>query len=95
MAPVELIELRKQLNELLKKGFIRSSISPWGALALFSKKANGSLRMCMDYHKLNQMTVKNKYLLSRINDLFDQLAGSRYFPKIILRSGYHQSSIQE
>ena len=63
--------LRKQLDELLEKGFIRSSTSPWGTLVLFAKKADGSLRLCVDYGKLNQMTIKNKYPLSRIDDLFD------------------------
>ena len=77
MAPAELAELRKQLDELLKKGFIRSSTSLWGAPVLFVKKADGSLRLCVDYSKLNQMTVKNKYMLPRIDDLFDQLGGSR------------------
>ena len=70
MAPIELTELRKQLNELLDKGFIRSITSPWGGPVLFAKKVDGSLRLYVDYHKLNQMTVKNKYPLPCIDDLF-------------------------
>ncbi|XP_028114370.1 uncharacterized protein LOC114312332 [Camellia sinensis] len=89
-APVELVALKEQLQELLSKGFIRPSTSPWGASALFAKKKDGSLRLCIDYRKLNQATVKNKYPLPRIDDLFDQLKGSRCFSKIDLRSGYHQ-----
>ena len=73
LASVELEELKKQLEELTKKGFIRSSTSPWGAPVLFVKKKDGSMRMCIDYRKLNQVTVKNKYPLPRIDDLFDQL----------------------
>ena len=83
MAPVELVELRKQLDELLEKGFIRCSTSPWGALVLFAKTADGSLRICVDYRKLNQMTIKNKYSLPRIDDLFDQLRGSWYFLRLM------------
>ena len=88
MAPAKLTELIKQLDELLEKGFIRSNISPWGAPVLFSKKADGSLRLCIDYRKLTQMTVKNKYSLPYIDDLFDQLEGSWYFSKIDLHFGY-------
>ena len=88
MAPAELEELKKQLQELLDKGFIRSSVSPWGAPVLFVKKKDGRLRMCIDYQMLNQVTVKNKYLLPRIDDLFDQLKGAFVFLKIDLRSGY-------
>ena len=95
MAPAELVELRKQLDELLEKGYIRSSTSPWGAPVLFAKKADGSLRLCVDYRKLNQLTIKNKYPLPRIDDLFDQLGGSCYFSKIDLRFGYHQLKIRE
>ena len=73
LAPVELRELKKQIDELLEKGFIRPSSSPWGAPALFVPKKDGSLRMCIDYRKLNRMTIKNKYPLPRIDDLFDQL----------------------
>ena len=73
MAPMELQELKKQLQELLDKGFIRPSVSPWGAPVLFVKKKDGTLQLCIDYWKLNQATVKNKYPLPRIDDLFDQL----------------------
>ena len=95
MAPTEMIELRKQLQELLDKGFIRPSTSPWGAPVLFAKKHDGSLRLCVDYRLLNRVTIKNKYHLPRIDELFDQLGGSRYFSKIDLRSGYHQLKIRE
>ena len=71
MAPVELKELKLKLQELLKKGFIRPSVSPWGAPVLFVKKKNGTLRLCVDYRQQNKMTVKNKYPLPRIDDLFD------------------------
>ncbi|KAL5801661.1 hypothetical protein ACOSQ3_033293 [Xanthoceras sorbifolium] len=94
MAPAELVELRKQLGELLEKGFIRESSSPWGAPVLFAKKADGSLRLCVDYRKLNQVTVKNKYPLPRIDELFDQLGGSKFFSKIDLRFGYHQLKVR-
>ena len=76
MAPAELIELKAQLQELLSKGFIRPSASPWGASVLFVKKKDGSFRMCIDYRQLNKVTVKNKYPLPRIDDLFDQLQGA-------------------
>ena len=76
MAPVELAELKKQLQELLDKGFIRPSVSPWGAPVLFVKKKDGSMRMCIDYRRLNRVTVKNRYPLPRIDDLFDQLQGA-------------------
>ena len=79
-------ELSGQLNELLSKGFIRPSFSPWGALVLFVKKKDGSFRMCIDYRELNKLTVKNRYPLPRIDDLFDQLQGENYFSKIDLRS---------
>jgi hypothetical protein len=95
MAPVELRELKKQLEELLKKKLIRPSTSPWGAPVLFVKKKDGSLRLCVDYRRLNRVTVKNKYPLPRIDDLFDQLKGARYFSKIDLRSGYHQMRVRE
>lgn len=77
------------MDELLAKGFIQPSTLPWGALVLFAKKVDGSLRLCVDYQKLNQMTIKNKYHLPMIDELFDQLAGSKFFLKIDLRSGYH------
>ncbi|GJZ06314.1 putative reverse transcriptase domain-containing protein [Tanacetum coccineum] len=83
-------ELSEQLQELQDKGFIRPSHSPWGALVLFVKKKDGSFRMYIDYHELNKLTIKNHYPLHRIDDLFDQLQGVRYFFKIDLQSGYHQ-----
>ena len=95
MAPAELQELKVQLEELLQLGFIRPSVSPWGASAVFAKKKDGSLRLCIDYRKLNRVTIKNKYPLPRIDDLFDQLRGSLFFSKIDLRSGYHQLRIRE
>src|SRR4029450_4705582 len=95
MALAELKELKDQLQELLDKGFVRPSTSPWGAPVLFSKKKDGSLRLCIDYRKLNQATVKNKYPLPRIDDLFDQLKGSTCFSKIDLRSGYYQLRVRE
>ena len=95
MAPAELSELKEQLQDLLDKGFIRPSTSPWGAPVLFVKKKDGSLRLCIDYKQLNKVTIKNKYPHPRIDDLFDQLQGARYFSKIDLPySGnileYHQ-----
>ncbi|XP_074283271.1 uncharacterized protein LOC141607825 [Silene latifolia] len=90
MAPAELQELRKQLDEMIEKDFIRPSSSPWGAPVLFVKKKDGSMRLCIDYRELNRVTVKNKYPLPRIDDLFDQLKGASVFSKIYLRSGYHQ-----
>jgi hypothetical protein len=95
MAPVELKELKKQLQELLEMGFIRPSVSPWGAPVLFVKKKDGSMRLCIDYRQLNKITIKNKYPLPRIDDLFDQLRGACYFSKIDLRSGYHQLKVKE
>ncbi|XP_055814099.1 uncharacterized protein LOC129883465 [Solanum dulcamara] len=94
MAPAELRELKAQLQELLGKGFIRPSASPWGAPVLFVKKKDGSLRMCIDYRQLNKVTIKNRYPLPRIDDLFDQLEGACVFSKIDLRSGYHQLKIR-
>ncbi|GJU22531.1 putative reverse transcriptase domain-containing protein [Tanacetum coccineum] len=95
LAPSEMQELSKQLQELQDKGFIRPSHSPWGAPVLFVKKKNGSMRMCIDYRELNKLTVKNRYPLPRIDDLFDQLQGARYFSKIDLRSGYHHLRVHE
>nr|XP_017239592.1 PREDICTED: uncharacterized protein LOC108212378 [Daucus carota subsp. sativus] len=89
MAPVEMKELAKQLQELLDKGVIRPSVSPWGAPVLFVKKKDGTMRLCINYRKLNKLTIKNKYPLPRIDDLFDQLKGATCFSKIDLRSGYH------
>jgi hypothetical protein len=94
MPPVELAELKKQLQELLDKGFIRPSTSPWGCPALFVKKKDESLRLCVDYRPLNAVTIKNKYLLPRIDVLFDQLVGAKVFSKIDLGSGYHQIKIR-
>ena len=94
-APVELRELKAQLEELLSKGFIRPSISPWGAPVLFVKKKDGSLRLCIDYRQLNKVTIRNQYPLPRIDELFDQLQGSRVYSKIDLRSGYHQMRMQK
>jgi hypothetical protein len=93
MPPAELAELKKQLQELLDKGFIRPSTSLWGCPALFVKKKDESLRMCVDYRPLNAVTIKNKYPLPRIDVLFDQLVGAKVFSKIDLRSGNHQIKI--
>jgi hypothetical protein len=93
MTPKELVELKVQLTELLDKGYIRPSSSPWGCPALFVKKKDQSLRLCVDYRPLNAVTIKNKYPLPRIDILFDQLAGAKVFSKIDLRSGYHQIKI--
>ena len=90
MAPSELYELKKQIQDLLDKSFIRPSVSPWGAPVLFVKQKGSTFRMCIDYRKINQLTIKNKYPLPRINELFDQLQGAAYFSKMDLRSGYHQ-----
>ncbi|GKB31551.1 putative reverse transcriptase domain-containing protein [Tanacetum coccineum] len=93
LTPSEMEELSGQLKELQDKGFIRPSSSPWGASILFVKVKAGSLRMCIDYKELNKLTIKNRYPLPRIDDLFDQLQGSQYFSKIDLRSGYHQRRV--
>ena len=95
MAPTGLKELKSQLQELFDKGFIRLSVSPWGVPVLFVKKKDGTLRMCIDYRQINKVTVKNKYPLSRIEDLFDQLKGAGVFSKIDLRSGYYQLRVKE
>nr|GEY82926.1 putative reverse transcriptase domain-containing protein [Tanacetum cinerariifolium] len=95
LTPSEMKELSVQLQELLEKGFIHLSSSPWGAPVLFVKKKDRSFRMCIDYHELNKLTVKNRYPLPRIDDLFDQLQGSSVYSKIDLRSGYHQLRIKE
>ncbi|KAJ0431726.1 putative nucleotidyltransferase, Ribonuclease H [Helianthus annuus] len=95
LAPTEMKELRTQLDELLAKGFIRPSSSPWGAPVLFVKKKDGSMRLCIDYRELNKVTIKNRYPLPRIDDLFDQLQGASYFSKIDLRSGYHQLRVRD
>ncbi|GJS44078.1 putative reverse transcriptase domain-containing protein [Tanacetum coccineum] len=90
LAPLEMQELSNQLQELADRGFIRPSTSPWGAPVLFVKKKDGSFRMCIDYRELNKLTIKNRYPLPRIDDLFDQLQGSSVYSKIDLRSSYHQ-----
>ncbi|KAA3461755.1 DNA/RNA polymerases superfamily protein [Gossypium australe] len=95
MVPKELKELNAQIQELLDRGFIRPSVSPWGASVLFVKKKDESMRMCIDYRQLNKLTIKNKYPLPRIDDLFDQLKGASVFSKIDLRSGYHQLQVKE
>ena len=94
MAPLELKELKVQMEELLNKGFVRSSTSPWGAPVLFVKKKDGSLRLCIDYRELNKAMIRNQYMLPRIDDLFDQLQGARVFSKIDMRLGYHQLKIR-
>ncbi|GJV13421.1 putative reverse transcriptase domain-containing protein [Tanacetum coccineum] len=95
LAPSEMKELSEQLKELSDKGFIRPSSSPCGASVLFVKKKDGSFRMCIDYRELNKLTVKNRYSLPRIDDLFDQLQGSSVNSKIDLRSGYHKLRVRE
>jgi hypothetical protein len=90
----DLAELKKQIEELLSKGFICPSSSPWGAPTLFVDKKDGSRRMCVDYGSLNEVTIKNKYPLPRIEDLFDQMRGVKVFSKIDLRSGYRQLKIR-
>ncbi|TYK28229.1 DNA/RNA polymerases superfamily protein [Cucumis melo var. makuwa] len=95
MAPSELKELKMQLQELVDKGYIRPSVSPWGAPVLFVKKKDGTFRLCIDYRQLKKVTIRNKYPLPRIDDLFDQLRGAALFSKIDLRSGYHQLKVRE
>ena len=85
MTPMELKELKTQLQDLVDKGFIRLTVSPWGAPVLFVKKKDGTMRLCIDYRQLNKVTIKNRYPLPRINDLFDQLQGASVFSKIDLR----------
>ncbi|KAK9119024.1 hypothetical protein Scep_017117 [Stephania cephalantha] len=95
MSPSKHEEVRRQLDDLLEKGFIHPSMSHWGAPVLFVKKKDGSMRMYIDYRKLNQVTVKNRYPLPKIDDLFDRLTGAKFFSKIDMRSGYHQLRIRE
>ncbi|GJT06368.1 putative reverse transcriptase domain-containing protein [Tanacetum coccineum] len=95
LAPSEMQELSDQLQELADRGFIRPSTSPWGAPVLFVKKKEESFKMCIDYRELNKLTVKNRYPLPRIDDLFDQLQGSSTYSKIDLRSGYHQLRVRD
>jgi hypothetical protein len=94
MSSTQLIELKKQIKELLEKGFIRPSSSPWGAPVIFVEKKDGTQRICVDYQLLNEVTIKNKYPLPRIEDLFDQMRGAKVFSKIDLCSGYHQMKIR-
>ena len=89
MPAKDLEEIKKEIKELLDKGYIRPSSSPWGSPVLLVEKKDGSLRMVVDYHGLNVVTIKNKYPLPMITDLFDQLQGAKVFSKIDLRSGYH------
>jgi hypothetical protein len=95
MSTLELKELQMQLEELMKKGYIRPSVSPWGAPVLFVKKKYGTLRLCIDFRQLNKVIVKNNYPLPRIDDLFDQLKDEKIFSKIHLRSRYHQVRVKE
>ncbi|GJW81533.1 putative reverse transcriptase domain-containing protein [Tanacetum coccineum] len=95
LAPSEMQELSDQLQELADRGFIRPSTSPWGAPVLFVKKKDGSFKMCIDYRELNKLTVKNRYPLPRIDNLFVQLQGSSTYSKIDLRSGYHQLRVRD
>jgi len=95
MLPMELAKLRKQLEELIDAGFVRPSKAPYGALVLFQNKADGSLRMCMDYRALNKVTIKNKYLVPLIQDLMDRLSGASIFTKLDLRSGYWQVQVAD
>jgi hypothetical protein len=94
MSPMELKELKVQLQGLLDKGYIRPSTSPWGYLALFVEKKDKELRLCVDYRLLNAIAIKNRYPLSCIDILFDQLAGAQVFSKIDLRFDYHQIKIR-
>ena len=91
----ELVELMKQIAKLQSKGFIHPSSSPWGAPVLFMEKKDGAQQKCVDYRSVNEVTIKNKYLLLRIEDMFDQMKGASVFSKIDLRPGYHQLKIQE
>jgi len=91
----ELAELKKQLEDLLDKKFVRPRLSPWRAPVLLVKKKDGSMRLCIDYRQLNKVTIKNRYPLPRIDDLMDQLVGARVFSKIDLRSGYHQIKVKD
>jgi hypothetical protein len=94
MGTIELKELKMQLEELLNKGYIHQSVSPWGAPVLFVKKKDGTLRMCIHFRQLNKVIIKNKYPFPWIDDIFDRLKGARIFSKIDLRLGYHQARIK-
>ena len=95
MAPTKLKELKVQMEEMVNKGFVRPSTSPWGAPVLFVKKKDGRMRLCIDYRELNKITIRNQYPLPRIDDLVDQLQGAKVFSKIDLRSGYHQLRVHD
>jgi hypothetical protein len=95
MKTPELAELKEHIKELLEKGFIHPSSSLWGAPVIFVPKKDGTQRLCVDYHALNEVTIKNKYPLPRIDDLFNQLCGACVFSKIDLRSGYHHLKVRE
>ena len=92
---LELNELKSQLKELIDNNYIRPSVSPWGAPVIFTNKKDGTLQLCIDYRQFNKMTIKNRYPLPHIDDLFDQLSGATVFSKIDLRSGYHQVRIKD
>jgi hypothetical protein len=94
MSTPELVELKFKLKEMMNKGYIQPSIYPWGAPIMFVKKKDGTLRLCIDYRQLNKVTIKNKYPLPRIDDLFDQVGDASIFSNIDLRSGYHQVLIK-
>ena len=95
MSMPKMVELKIQLKEMMDKGYIQPSVSPWGTPTLFVKKKDGTLRLCIDYRQLNKKTIKIKYPLPRIDDLFDQLGGASIFSKIDLRSRYHQVRIKD
>jgi hypothetical protein len=95
MTTPKLAELKEHIKVLLEKGFIHPSSSPWGALVIFVPKKDGTQRLCVDYHALNEVTIKNKYPLPSIDDLFYQLQGACVFSKIDLRLGYHQLKVRE
>jgi len=95
MSVPEAIELKEQLRQLLEQGFARPTVSPWGAPVLFQKKKDGTFRLSIDYRGLNQLTIKNKYPIPRIDELLDQLHGTQVFTKIDLKSGYYQIRIKE
>ena len=95
MSTKENEELKKQLLELEAKHFIRSSSSPWGATVVFVRKSDGTLRLCVDYRKLNELTIKNRYPLPRIDDMFDQLSGAKVFSQLDLATGFHQLRVAE
>jgi hypothetical protein len=95
MSTLELVEMRFQLKEMLDKGYIRPSVSPWGASIFFVNKKDGALHLCIDYRYSKNLTINNKYPLPRIDDLFDHLRGAIIFSKIDSRSVYHQVNIKD